>query len=194
VLTENFFDFDAKTFTKLRVAEPSQNSFHHPMSYVLEPSLEGISRHDDTAPVWPNVTEGFAQHDFFVTKFSSNELLASIGDPTTGAYQDPDAYLIASLTNESVANANVVLWYRSSTHHLPQDEDRPNWTGHTSPDRGITLVHWMGFELAPHDFFDFNPLGGPHYCGSCGNGVCNSNEDCCTCPEDCAPPGSLSCC
>jgi primary-amine oxidase len=193
-LIEGSFDFDAQAFTTLRVEGPSQDSFHHRMGYVLEPLLDGISRHDDTAPIWPNVTEGFAQHDFFITKFNPTELLDSIGDPASGAYRDPDGYLFAAPAHEPVVNADVVLWYRSSTHHMPRDEDRPNWPGHTTPDRGITLVHWMGFELVPHDFFDFNPLGGPHYCGSCGNGVCDNNEDCCTCAEDCAPAGSPSCC
>jgi hypothetical protein len=27
--------------------------------------------------------------------------------------------------------------------------------------RGITFVHWQGFDLQPHNLFDFNPLGGP---------------------------------
>jgi Cu2+-containing amine oxidase len=139
------------------------------------------------------VTETFAQHDYFVTKFNSNELLSSIGDPVTGAYQDPDQYLIFESPNEAVTNADVVLWHRSSVHHMPHDEDRPLWAGHTSPDHGITLVHWMGFDLVPHNFFDSNPFGGPHFCGSCGNGVCDPNEDCCTCPEDCAV-GTVSCC
>jgi hypothetical protein len=194
VLTEGSFDFDPKGFTMLRVEGTSQNQLHHRIGYVLEPMLEGSSLHEDTLPVWPNDTELFAQHDFFVTKFNSSELLTSIGDPTgtSVSYQDPDNYLFASPPNEPVTNADVVLWYRSSAHHMPHDEDRPDWPGHTSPKYGITLVHWMGFDFVPHNFFDFNPLGGPHTCGSCGNGVCDINEDCCTCPEDCG--GNVSCC
>jgi hypothetical protein len=28
----------------------------------------------------------------------------------------------------------------------------------------VTLVHWYGLDLKPHDFFDFNPLGAPLIC------------------------------
>jgi hypothetical protein len=34
---------------------------------------------------------------------------------------------------------------------------------------GITLVHWFGFEMVPHNFFDYNPLGGPGRCGTGGD-------------------------
>ncbi len=29
---------------------------------------------------------------------------------------------------------------------------------------GITLIHWSGFDMEPHNLFDYNPLGGPPAC------------------------------
>jgi Cu2+-containing amine oxidase len=62
--------------------------------------------------------------------------------------------------NESVERSDIVLWYRSSAHHDPHDED------HAPGDpanlmTGITSVHWQGVDLEPRNLFDFNPLGGP---------------------------------
>jgi Cu2+-containing amine oxidase len=61
---------------------------------------------------------------------------------------------------ESIENTDVVLWYRSSAHHHPHDED------HAPGDpanfmTGITNVHWQGVDMEPRNLFDYNPLGGP---------------------------------
>lgn len=199
VTYESFFDFDPKAFTTLHVEATSSNNLFGPRGYELQPLVQGISRHDNLLPSWPLGREFFAQHDFFVTKFYLAELYpATIGSPSQGITVGPDDYLLPQLglaqgtTPESLTNpdTDVVVWLRTSAHHMPRNEDRPNWPGHTSPNNGITLVHWMGFDFVPHDFFDYNPLGGPRFCG-CGNGACEPNEDCCTCPADC---GGVSCC
>ena len=54
---------------------------------------------------------------------------------------------------------DVVLWYLATAHHDPIDEDR-------QPDGmyGVTLAHFFGFELNPHNLFPQNPLGGPKIC------------------------------
>jgi hypothetical protein len=57
----------------------------------------------------------------------------------------------------------IVLWYIGSVHHEPTDADNQMGNGGRT---GITLVHWTGFEMNPHNFFDYNPLGGPGRCGS----------------------------
>jgi len=58
-----------------------------------------------------------------------------------------------------------------------------------------------GYALAPH-----NPVASTYPCpagmssdqcklfkASCGNGVCDPNESCATCPIDCSVPGPLTC-
>ncbi len=58
-----------------------------------------------------------------------------------------------------------------------------------------------GYVTAPHSFnapnFPCPPGMSPSQCSSfeqtCGNGVCDPNETCQTCPIDCAPSGNLVC-
>ena len=71
------------------------------------------------------------------------------------------------VNEESVGNTDVVLWYNSSIHHHASDEDRPssaNSPGQTEYVYGIVLAKWAGFDLVPHNFFNFNPMGGPRRC------------------------------
>jgi hypothetical protein len=58
-----------------------------------------------------------------------------------------------------------------------------------------------GYVVAPHQgnapTFECPPGMSSSACTqfkqSCGNGVCDPNESCATCPIDCAPTGSLEC-
>jgi Copper amine oxidase, enzyme domain len=203
VLSEAFFDWDPKTFTTLRVQDATAvNAFGQPMGYELEPLRTGSSRHFNSGPPFP--TEYFTQHDFAVTRYHANELTWATG----ASHVPPDGYLLPQVgytslppygpppappNAESVTNSDVVLWHMSAAHHDPVDEDRPNYPANPSPGKGITLVHWTGFDFVPHDFFDYNPLGGPTLCEPiCGNGVCEVGEDCCSCAADCG--GGISCC
>ena len=56
---------------------------------------------------------------------------------------------------ESVANTDIVLWYRGSMHHHPRDEDGEfignAWSGEAH-------VMWTGFMLMPFNLFDRTPL------------------------------------
>ena len=51
------------------------------------------------------------------------------------------------VSGESLAGADVVLWYSVSYHHLPRAEDSP-----------ATPVHWDGFIVVPRDWTADNPL------------------------------------
>ena len=62
--------------------------------------------------------------------------------------------------HESVQNQDLIVWMQTSTHHQPTDEDNSADGG-----RGVTLVHWSGFNIEPHNLFAANPLGGPPACG-----------------------------
>ncbi len=51
------------------------------------------------------------------------------------------------VSGESIAAADVVLWYSISYHHLPRAEDSPGMP-----------VHWDGFVVVPRDWTALNPL------------------------------------
>lgn len=108
----------------------------------------GTSRHFGPGEEW-------TRSDFFVAQYRFNEL-AWINSTLL-----PANYLPAQVADgQSVMNQDLVVWMLSSTHHEPHDEDLSN-TG----DRGITLVHWSGFNMEPHNLFAANPLGGQEACG-----------------------------
>ena len=83
-------------------------------------------------------------------------------------WYNPNAYLLQYLNGQPLGGTGdaIVLWYFGSTHHEPTDADNQMGSGGRT---GITLVHWFGFEMVPHNFFDYNPLGGPPRCGSGGD-------------------------
>jgi len=57
--------------------------------------------------------------------------------------------------NESVTNADVVLWHISPVHHLPRDEDGEFDSGVW---KGVALLMSGGFDLRPRNLFDNTPL------------------------------------
>ena len=80
-------------------------------------------------------------------------------------WYSPNSYLLAYLNGQPLGGTGdgIVLWYIGSAHHEPTDADNQMGNGQRT---GITLVHWSGFEMNPHNFFDYNPLGGPPRCGT----------------------------
>ena len=158
--------WEPETFYTIGVEDTSTNVYGHNIGYVLRTESSGISRHFGEN-VGLRRKEKFTQIDFAVTTYSQTERDA-LFDSAAVRYLQPDEYLLGDGSfagmgvsdNESVTNADIVLWYRSSVHHAPHDED------HAPGDpanlmTGITPVHWQGVDLEPHNLFDFNPLGGP---------------------------------
>ena len=168
---EGFANWNPLEFTTLLVEDPQLNAFGHNIGYEMEPFWTGSARHyclpgNNPSPC-PGETETWSQHDFWVSIWHPEE-------DSTGAnswfypWRPPDLYLdqFTSAGNpagrESVTG-DVVLWHHSSAHHEPSDEDRA--IGDPSDDiRGVTLMHWQGFDLVPHDLFNHNPLDGPLRC------------------------------
>jgi primary-amine oxidase len=147
---EGALDWDPLSFRSVLLEDISKNAHGRHLGYELVPFRTGTARHD----------EQFTRSDFWVTLYRGSEL------GWTTAHQVPERYLlgisdgISGIANhESILNQDLVLWHLSSAHHEPHDEDQA--TGNSEME-GITLVHWMGGELAPHNLFDENPLGGPH--------------------------------
>jgi Cu2+-containing amine oxidase len=147
------------------------NAYGNPIGYELQPwDRKGASRHFGS--------DSWTQFDFWVTVFHPGEdgsphetTCAPINTwAAPGCHRVPDVYLGVGgyLDPQEVFPVPVpdtVLWYHSSTHHDVTDEDRA--LGDPANDiRGITLIHWHGFDLVPHNFFNANPLGGPRRCGN----------------------------
>ena len=140
---EGFADWTAEEFTGLNIMDTlTTNARGHNISYDLMPMRTGTARHADD----------FSKHDFWVTLQDSSELEYENGfESMYGAtYITPP---------QSIVDKNVVIWYTSSNHHLPRDEDQEfdaqgNWKS------GIAQVMWSGFDLQPRNFFDDAPLYG----------------------------------
>lgn len=69
-------------------------------------------------------------------RFATNNVAANCGSSITDY-----------VNGQSIAAADVVLWYSLSYHHLPRAEDSP-----------AIGVHWDGFIVVPRDWTALNPL------------------------------------
>ncbi len=147
---EGFEDWQPAQFNTVVVQDAAVNASGQPRSYELEPLKTGSAHHFGANEQW-------SQHDFWVTRYRSTEDTAWAATPI---FTGPDGFLLPYAANqEIISNRDVVVWYLAAAHHEPISEDldqNKNWA--------VTLVHWYGLELKPHDFFDFNPLGGPPIC------------------------------
>ena len=129
--------------------------------------------------------ETFTQHDQDLTNDNPGEDGTGTGiNNWLYTWYDPNSYLLSYLNGQPLGGTGdgIVLWYFGSTHHEPTDADNQMGNGGRT---GITLVHWLGFEMVPHNFFDYNPLGGPPRCGAAeiltmrSSWVCtNTNREC----------------
>jgi primary-amine oxidase len=144
-----------KEFNTLLVEDTATNADLNPMGYELQPERTGSGRHYATGL---GCTENWSQADFWVTRWHAAE-----DNAWAVPWSCPDPY-IASATDytanhEKTINRDNVLWYYASAHHDPIDEDRDPglmW--------GVTRMHWFGFTLEPHNYFDYNPLTGLGVC------------------------------
>ncbi len=110
------------------------NADGHPISYELLPNTDHIYR----GPAF----EGFTQDELYLTRYRGCERFASHNDaPCSGDVDD-------FVNGQGVTEQDVVVWYGSSFHHLPRDEDED----HMHP-------HWTGFSIIPRDLTATNPVG-----------------------------------
>ncbi|MEZ4728690.1 MAG: hypothetical protein R3E79_16270 [Caldilineaceae bacterium] len=112
------------------------NSDGHAISYHLDPNQAGYRYVGPATAPW-------SQSDIYVTVDQACERLA-IGNPTTGGCADNVAGYV---NGESTAGADLVVWYRVTTHRLPSAEDTP-----------VLSVQWQGFQLLPRDWTAQNPF------------------------------------
>lgn len=148
-------------FTSLLVEDAATNAHGNPLGYELIPSVRGVARHNGP-------DERFTERELWVTAWDRHETGYTPPDDwhRNGGVLS-DTFLVEAAGQggkdgpESVVDTDVVVWYKAGEHHDPHDEDRSAIDPGPEPE-GVTLVHWLGFDLVPHNLFDHNPLSGPH--------------------------------
>ena len=159
--TEETTDWDQSQFSSVTVQSQTQNNdYGHAIGYQFYPyNRQGQGHFQET----------FTQHDQDLTNDNTGEDGTGSGsNDWLYTWYNPNSYLLSYLNGQALGDTGdgIVLWYFGSTHHEPTDADNQMGSGGRT---GITLVHWFGFEMVPHNFFDYNPLGGPGRCGTGGD-------------------------
>jgi primary-amine oxidase len=106
------------------------NADGHPISYQLLPSSDFIFR-------GPPAREPFTQNEFYATRLNNCERFASHNPRQNNTC---GGNLAAFANGGTLDGADLVVWYGTSFHHLPRDEDEPHMS-----------AHWSGFSIVPRD-------------------------------------------
>jgi len=140
---EGGIDWEPKEFTMLRVESERRNANGKKIAYDLMPLRQGTARHK----------EDFTHHDLWVSRSHPERPLEMLFANLPSIVRDV----------ESVEQTDVVLWYTSSSHHEPRDEDGKGNAGRRlwywdDGWEGSALVMWSGFDLKPRNLFDRTPF------------------------------------
>ncbi len=161
IANEETADWNPLQFSSITVQSQTQtNDYGHLVGYQFYPFNRWGTGH---------FQETFTQHDQDLTNDNPGEDGTGTGsNDWLYSWYNPNSYLLSYLNGQPLGGTGdgIVLWYFGSTHHEPTDADNQMGNGGRT---GITLVHWLGFEMVPHNFFDYNPLGGPARCGAGGD-------------------------
>ncbi len=134
--TETGRSIAPQTMRSWRIRDGQLTNAHgRSISYHLEPTTVG---HRDVGPA----SEPWTANDFYVTKYKACEKYVSHNPQTGGCGNN----LAAFVNGESLVNADIVLWYGVTFHHIPRDEDE-----------AYMHAHWDGFRLTPRDLMAENP-------------------------------------
>ena len=106
------------------------NADGHPVSYEIVPGGHG---HRHIGPSY----EPFTFDDFYVTAYDGCEDFVS-HNPTTGGCGENVTEFV---NGENTFDADIVVYYGITFHHLPRDEDEPKMVN-----------HWDGFQIVPRDW------------------------------------------
>lgn len=125
-----------RQFRSWRVLDTAiSNADGHRISYELHPNTDYIFHGTSYEP--------FSQNQFYATQLNPCERFAS-HNPTEGGCADN----LASFVNgASLVGADVVVWYGTSFHHLPRDEDETHMD-----------AHWSTFSITPRDLTATYPI------------------------------------
>jgi Cu2+-containing amine oxidase len=160
---ETSIDWDPLKFSSVMIQSATQsNDYGHLMGYEFLPGdRTGTGRFSTR----PQDQEMWTQHDEYLTNDNPGEDGSGSGiNNWRYTWYGPDQYLLSYLNGQPIGGTGdgIVLWYISSVHHEPTDADNQRGSGNRT---GVTLIHWAGFDMEPHNMFDYNPLGGPPNCG-----------------------------
>jgi Copper amine oxidase, enzyme domain len=150
----------AQEYTSIVVSDSTVNANGNKLSFEFVPFYTGLSRHFEPGEMW-------TQKDIHFTRYKPLELgwLADIGTSVQTIFElvagtgwlPPDQYVLSQGNPpEFIANSDVVVWLKTSFHHVPTDEENPVVQPPNS--QGVTSAHWSGFDLMPRNFFNANPL------------------------------------
>ena len=167
VSNETSINLAPTEFTSLIVRSSSKkNARGNPMGYEFGPwNRLGTARQSSN----PSDQQLWTLSDFHVT----NDRPGEDGTGTapnnwrfSSGWRSPDEYLLKYTKRNSPVPSNndsIAIWYNAAVHHEPSDLDNQKLL--SSPIySGVTPIHRSGFDLMPHNFFDFNPIGGPAAC------------------------------
>lgn len=129
------------SFRSWRIVDPTLNNENMNISYHLETEPQHIFR----GPSY----EQWTQNEVYVTVARTCERFAS-RNPTTGGC---DAELSTAsngfVDGEALSGQDLIVWYGTSFHHLPFNEDQ-----------SYMHAHWNAFTIRPRDWTGTNPLVG----------------------------------
>ena len=120
-----------------------RNPLGAPTAYAIVPGENAPPM--QTADSAPRRRAPFLNHHLWVTRYNRAQMYAS--GESVNLPGPPDGVAAWSADDESIVDADVVLWYTHSVVHLPRPEDWPVMPAHTA-----------GFRLVPVGFFGSNPV------------------------------------
>ena len=114
-----------------------KNAKNHLMGYEIRLDEAG---HRENGPT----NEQFTYNDFYVTRASSCEQIASHNQRINSCATNS---LDQFVNGESIVNQDLVAWVGLSFYHMPRSEDAPKMD-----------IHSNHFQIIPRDWHDKNPL------------------------------------
>ena len=165
ITNETSLDWDPFKFNSVIVQSTTRtNSYGHLMGYEFLPgNRTGTGRFSQR----PADKELWTLADYYVSNDNPGEDGSGSGmNNWRYTWYSPDDYLLRYVGDSQIVGSTgdgIAIWYIGSAHHDPSDLDNQKGSGDRT---GVTLVHWSGFDMEPHDLFDYNPLGGPPKCGN----------------------------
>jgi primary-amine oxidase len=134
---------DLKSARVWTVTNPAaKNSLGHNTSYILVPGANSLPYVAPKASVRKRAQ--FINQHFWATRYNPDELYAAGVYPNQSKGGDGLPQFAAN--NESIENADVVVWYTLGVTHIPRPEEWP-----------VMPVTHAGFKLIPGGFFSRNP-------------------------------------
>ncbi|MGH9328173.1 MAG: primary-amine oxidase [Terriglobia bacterium] len=137
-------DTNPATNRRWRILNPSRkNALGRPVSYVLVPGENSVIYSAPDCSV--RTRAGFINHHLWVTPYDPSERYA--GGDYVNRVGGEDGLASWVKARRPIEKKDVVLWYTMILTHTPRPEDWP-----------VMPAVRAGFKLAPHGFFDQNPV------------------------------------